>query len=217
MNMCDMCWGKLMSNDSIVDRSNITTENGADLEDHMTTIVLHDGDDEAIEDRPIVAISNLSTNLDTEPSGNTKEADEEESEITIANVTNADQCQSPTNKNDSLEELPISESTVQQDGEEQSVPEQSALVNGEDDNGVNDDEIDTYQYSNVVLFSDNLLQYLKKTKDSKKAKAKYIWDGDLDDLKTFTTLVLKMKGKWTGPTKRSPGKLVLKNRKDELH
>ena len=73
-----------------------------------------------------------------------------------------------------MEELPISESTVQQDGEEQSVPEQSALVNGEDDNGVNDDETDTCQYSNVVLFSDNLLQYLKKTKDSKKEKAKYI-------------------------------------------
>ena len=55
INMCDMCWGKPMSNDSIVDRSNITTENGAELEDHITTIVLHDGDDEAIEDRPIVA------------------------------------------------------------------------------------------------------------------------------------------------------------------
>ena len=92
MNMCDMCWGKPMSNDSIVDGSNITTENRAELEDHLTTIVLYDGDDEAIEDRPIVAISNLSTNLDTEPSWNTKEADEEESEITIANVTNADQC-----------------------------------------------------------------------------------------------------------------------------
>ena len=105
MNMCDMCWGKPMSNDSIVDRSDITAENGAELEDHLNTIVLYDDDDEAIEDRPIVAISNLSTNLDTEPSGNTKEADEEESEITVANVTNTDQCQSPTNKNDSLEEL----------------------------------------------------------------------------------------------------------------
>ena len=166
MNMCDMCWGKPVSNDSIVDRSNITTENGTELEDHLNTIVLYDGngDDEAIEDRPIVVISNLSTNLDTEPSGNTKEADEEESELTIASVTNADQCQSPTNKNDSLEELPISESTVQQDGEVQSVPEHSALVNGEDDNGVNDDESDTCQYNNVVLFSDNLLQYLKKNK-----------------------------------------------------
>ena len=67
-----MCWGKPISNDSIVDRSNITTENGAKLEDHLNTVVLYDGDDEAIEDRPIVAISNLSTNLDPEPSGNTK-------------------------------------------------------------------------------------------------------------------------------------------------
>ena len=69
-----------------------------------------------------------------------------------------------------MEELPISESTVQQDGEKQSVPEQSALVNGEDVNGVNDDETDTCQYSNVVLFSDNLLQYLKKQRIAKKKK-----------------------------------------------
>ena len=69
-----------------------------------------------------------------------------------------------TNKDDSLEELPILESTVQQDGEEQSVSEQSALINSEDDNGVNDDETDTCQYKNVVLFSDNLLQFLKKNK-----------------------------------------------------
>ena len=41
------------------------------------------------------------------------------------------------------------------------VSEQSALINGEDSNGVNDDETETCQYNNVVLFSDNLLQYLK--------------------------------------------------------
>ena len=115
-----------------------------------------------------------------------------------------------------MKELPISDSTVQQDGKEQSVSEQSALINDEDDNGVNDDETDTCQYNNVVLFLDNLLQYLRKTKDSKKEKAKYIWDGDLDDLEAFTTLVLKMKGKWTGPTKRSPGKLVFKEQKGQI-
>ena len=93
---------------------------------HESTGTRARGHKAQVLDMLIVAISNLSTNLDTEPSGNTKEADEEESEITIASVTNADQCQSPTNKNDSLEELPISESTAQQYGEEQSVPEQSA-------------------------------------------------------------------------------------------
>ena len=80
---------------------------------------------------------------------------------------------------------------------------------------MNDDETDTCQYKNVVLFSDNLLQYLrKKTKDIKKEKAKYIWDGDLDDLNIhYTRTQNEREMDWS---KRSHGKLVFKEQKRRI-
>ena len=52
-----------------------------------------------------------------------------------------------------------------------------------------------------LLFSDSLLKYLDKRKE--KGKKNYKWDGSLQTLKDFVTLILKKDGQWR--TKKSGG------------
>ena len=52
-----------------------------------------------------------------------------------------------------------------------------------------------------LLFSDSLLKYLDKRKE--KGKKNYKWDGSLQTLKDFVTLILKKDGQWR--TKKSCG------------
>ena len=52
-----------------------------------------------------------------------------------------------------------------------------------------------------LLFSDSLLKYLNKRKE--KGKKNYKWDGSLQTLKDFVTLILKKDGQWR--TKKSGG------------
>ena len=65
-----------------------------------------------------------------------------------------------------------------------------------------DDEDNRDEQALVLLFADTLLKYLAKRKV--KGKTNYKFDGTLDELKDFVSLVLKRKGKWTG--KKNIGK-----------
>ena len=65
-----------------------------------------------------------------------------------------------------------------------------------------DDEDNRDQQGLALLFVDTLIKYLAKRKA--KGKTNYKFDGTLDELKDFVSLVLKRKGKWTG--KKNTGK-----------
>ena len=64
----------------------------------------------------------------------------------------------------------------------------------------------------ALLFADTLLKYLAKRKV--KGKTNYKFDGTLDELKDFVSLVLKRKGKWTG--KKNTGKQTFSDSKAKL-
>ena len=61
---------------------------------------------------------------------------------------------------------------------------------------VADDEDNRDEQALALLFADTLLKYLAKRKV--KGTTNYKFDGTLDELKDFVSLVLKRKGKWTG-------------------
>ena len=65
------------------------------------------------------------------------------------------------------------------------------------------DDVDSRdQQPLALLFTDTLIKYLAKRKV--KGKTNYKFDGTLDELKDFVSLVLKRKEKWTG--KKNTGK-----------
>ena len=75
-----------------------------------------------------------------------------------------------------------------------------------------DDEDNRDEQALVLLFADTLLKYLAKRKV--KGKTNYKFDGTLDELKDFVSLVLKSKGKWTG--KKNIGKQTFSDSKAKL-
>ena len=75
-----------------------------------------------------------------------------------------------------------------------------------------DDEDNRDEQALALLFADTLLKYLAKRKV--KGKTNYKFDGTLDELKDFVSLVLKRKGKWTG--KKNTGKQTFSDSKVKL-
>ena len=77
---------------------------------------------------------------------------------------------------------------------------------------VADDEDNRYEQALALLFADTLLKYLPKRKV--KGKTNYKFDGTLDELKDFVSLVLRRKGKWNG--KKNTGKQTFSDSKAKL-
>ena len=75
-----------------------------------------------------------------------------------------------------------------------------------------DDEDNRDQQALALLFADTLIKYLAKRKV--KGKANHKFDGTLDELKDFVSLVLKRKEKWTG--KKNTGKQTFSDSKAKL-
>ena len=75
-----------------------------------------------------------------------------------------------------------------------------------------DDEDNRDEQALALLFADTFLKYLAKRKV--KGKTNYKFDGTLDELKDFVSLVLKRKGKWTG--KKNTGKQTFSDSKAKL-
>ena len=241
--MCDMCWGKPMSTEFVLDRSTLWLDDDCEIEKSDKTIsentpqnvieLEDDTEDSMIHfDTPFsnAAMLEFATSdvPDTDtPYGeilNTLE-DPELPESTLSQDNNQAEEVTETSQNVDITTIPLISQDQSQEDDEQNGDEDEEKNGDEGDTisgaGIEADrdtiyDTDTELSNNIVLFSDSLLKHLKKYKETPRAKEKFKWDGNLEDLKAFTTLILKLKGNWNSPTKKSPAKFVFKDKNGKI-